>query len=660
MRCAWTGTVCRLTLVAAAVACWMAGHFALAADAPGKSPVAIRLVAPGNEASPAARSNNQTSKSAPALEQPSGAAKSAAKDKDKEDSLQPIPDAENAGPVELEPASFRGVSPGTTSVEDMQKAWGEPQQSKNVDGSMHYLYSVPPFDRIEAVSFQGKVISVVIQFDKSFPAASVAKQLDLTKVRPVLISNEMGEILGQSYPERGVVLAFEPGDTPSKPSMKVSQIVLESISAEPFVLRAETLIDHQPKFSLSDLDQALKLQPKSARAHWLRGRVLAAMSDLERAQADAADAVRLEPKNAQFRVTRAQILGQAGHFGEAIQEAERAATDADSRPHVKARALCLLGDLHASSPSPVYKEAMAKHSEAIKVADGLLEDTHPAIRQAAKEVLIDAHLGAAHDIAWGTWKEKERAINRWLERAKTLADDLVKSEGGSEAYRFHVCSRALAACVGARGLVDPAPWTEEALKVGRGLLKSTDDPIRKAQFQWDLGMALYDSLQVYQIRGDHDTAMKYGEMAIEYLEQNPDHQSPAAQYLLGRLYFRMGAVYALRDQNHRAALTWFDKAMPLLDKSLPMEAQADLGRHGETFISMGVSYWESGQHEKGLRLTQHGVTLMEQAVKQGILNEPALAVAYGNMAVMHRAMGQTDPAERFETMASRAKKTVQK
>ena len=59
--------------------------------------------------------------------------------------------------------------------------------------------------------------------------------------------------------------------------MKVAQLVLEPITAEPFVLRAETTLESRCDLSRRDLEQALSLEPDNARAHWLHGRVLVAM-----------------------------------------------------------------------------------------------------------------------------------------------------------------------------------------------------------------------------------------------------------------------------------------------------------------------------------------------------------------------------------------------
>jgi tetratricopeptide (TPR) repeat protein len=438
--------------------------------------------------------------------------------------------------------------------------------------------------------------------------------------------------------------------------MKVTHIILEPLNAEPFILRAETEIENRYDLSRRDLEEALNLQPNSARANWLLGRVLSATDQLDKAEAAAAKSVRLEPENTRYRVTRAQILGQMGRSADALKEAQQAVDISNDRAHIQARALCLLGDLAASGPKPDYRKAINYHTKAVQVADAVANDPHPAIRLTAKEVLVDAHLGAVHDIAWGDWKDKDVAVSKWLEQAASFADDLVRNEGGSEENQLRVCTRALTACVGLRGKIDPKPWIQEALTHGNALIDSTSDPVRKAQYQWDLGMALYDAVQIYQLRADHATALKYAQAATEYLEKGHQRkQTLTAAYILGRLYFRVGAIHAIRDKNHEEAVVWFDKAAPLLMKPLPPESDADLGREGETFVSMGVSYWETKQRDKALELTQHGISLMEEAVKQGTLGQSALIVPYNNISSMHRNLGSTGKADQYQEMASKIK-----
>jgi hypothetical protein len=165
-----------------------------------------------------------------------------------------------------------------------------------------------------------------------------------------------------------------------------------------------------------------------------------------------------------------------------------------------------------------------------------VSDERTAVRIAAKEVLVDGYLGAAHDIAWGDWKEKEKSVPRWLDRAVAAVDDLIANEGVSEEIRFHVHARAMAALVGLHGGLDPALSAKEIQKSGKELIAATKDPMRKSQYEWEFGMALYDALQIAQMRSDTAEALTYGEMAVEHLEKSVSQSpTPASNLFLGRL-----------------------------------------------------------------------------------------------------------------------------
>jgi tetratricopeptide (TPR) repeat protein len=375
--------------------------------------------------------------------------------------------------------------------------------------------------------------------------------------------------------------------------------------------------------------------------------MLVIQGDYENAVLAAGEAVRLEPKDAQFRVTRAQLLGQVGRAAEAIEEAGRAADDAAQRPHIKARAQCLMGDLVGSGVRPDYKKAIEYHTQAIRTAALLTSNPHPAIRVPAKEVLIDANLGAAHDIAWGNWKQKGTATQVWLKRAAEFADDLAQNDGGTAEHRFRVASRALAAYVGMRGELDPTEWASRAESLGREMVAAAEDGPQKQQVQWDAGMALYDAVQIYQIRGQRDPALQYGQQAAEFLEQSGRDKSPdpADAYLLGRLYFRLGSIHAIPEKDHKAAVVWFDKAIPVLERSARRLSLPEQGRLGETLVSMGVSYWETSSRAKAVQLTQEGLSLLDKAVKGGAIPRSALQVPQSNLATMQREMDRRKPAD---------------
>ena len=210
---------------------------------------------PASDAAPAA-DNSPTEK-----EKPSAGDKPKAK-------LEPIPDPQQVGPTELEATSFHGVTPGVTTIEQMQKAAGAPKEIHKQGKTMMQLHSIEPFHRVEASCTDGKVTSIIIRFEKAFPASIVAKQLDWTKVQPVFIANEMGEILGEAYPERGGVSLLA--------ERHARQAVAESEPDHPRGPQRRALCAaggddprHAADLSLHDLDQALQLQAGNARARWL-------------------------------------------------------------------------------------------------------------------------------------------------------------------------------------------------------------------------------------------------------------------------------------------------------------------------------------------------------------------------------------------------------
>lgn len=567
--------------------------------------------------------------------------------------LQAIPDTAADGKVEIQTASFKGITPGESKLAALQQAWGSPKQMATQDGQPVYLYSIDPFDSIEVTILDDVVASVIIRLQQPVPANPLAEQLKLSEIRPVLVSNELGEILGQSYPERGVLFAFEPAGEPGKATMRVVDVILEPVGAESFVLRAETYLDTHLAESAEDLKTAIRIQPDLARAHWLQARVAATLGDTKTALASSAQAIRLEPANPQFLVTRAQILGQAGQFTAAIREVETAVANAEKRPHIKARALCLLGDLISSEPEPDLAKALASHQAAISEADPLVASPHPAIRLAAMEVIVDAHLGAAHDIAWGDWPNKKVAVETWLGRASAFADGMIEAESAGPALQFRVATRALASCVGARGKIDPSTWAEQAVASGQKMMDSADDPLQKNGIAWDLGLALYDAVQIYQMRNEQELALQTGQTAIGLLEQGKSERTaPSDLHLLARLYFRLGTIYAVSKSNHKEAVVWFDKALPLFQQVANDVPLHEVARLGETLVSMGVSYWEIDNRDRGLELTETGVKLIEAAVEGGFVSKSVLEVPYNNLATIHRQLGETEKAEKYLRMAS--------
>jgi tetratricopeptide (TPR) repeat protein len=562
-------------------------------------------------------------------------------------------DATRAPESKPEPLAFHGVQIGLSTVADVEFAWGKPTQVAQQNAVLHHTYAVEPFEKIEVTFYQEKVLSLIIYLRQNFPPAVLAEQLDLTALEPVLVPDDSANFIGQIYPERGVSFSFE------GPDRQVSQISFDAVDAQPFILRAESHLALDYGKALADLETALKLDPRSARAQCSMAQVLDRIGRSRDALAASQAAVDDEPQNPEYGLTYAIMLGRTGQHEQAVAATEQTIAQCGARLDLKARAISLLGDEVAAGAKRDYKLALDYHMQAIQLAEPLLTNAREAVRRSGRDVLVNAHLAVANDIAWGAWKTKPEVVPKWLDRAQLIARETRSLGGDADDETCKLCQKALSAVVGLGGELDPTPWLDLLIKTSQTQFGKSTDPLFRQHLEWELGLALYDALQAYLMRGDFPAALESGTRAVEHLEHSISGRQipPSEQYLVGRLYFRMGSIWAIHNKNHAAAVVWFDKALPTLNTLMPVSAWADPGRQGEALVSMSVSYWAVDQQEKALELTEQGVQWMERAAEDGILDKSALAVPYANLARMYGHRGDKKQAQGFQELAARVDST---
>ena len=171
-----------------------------------------------------------------------------------------------------------------------------------------------------------------------------------------------------------------------------------------------------------------------------------------------------------------------------------------------------------------------------------------------------------------------------------------------------------------------------------------------------------DAMLAYQLRGDSAGAERAGAMAVAHLEQAIPHRgrNNSDTASLGWVYFRMGSVAARDKHSHAQATGWFDRAVPLVEDSLPTSTPSEVGRQGEALVSMAVSYWELGRHDRALELTQRGADCIQKAVDAGALDKQALSVPYANLAAIHKHQGNKDRAQEYTAQADKLRGTTLK
>jgi len=365
-------------------------------------------------------------------------------------------------------------------------------------------------------------------------------------------------------------------------------------------------------------------------------------------------AIQLDEERPAYHLMFVQALIRMNRIGEAKQYLHETIGICDRYPHEMAKALMMLGDLYRTSRPADYELALDCHTKAIALATTLFNHSNPTIRLTAKDVLFESHLATAKAIAWGRFDNKEEMIKKWIDRARVLARDpeLMAAPRYSREYSFNIAATTLTTLVALPGKLNIDLYIDDVIKEGNHLIDRTTDPILRTKYHWDTGIALYDAVQIFQLRGQYSSALKYGQEAAKYMEIGISGRSnDTDSYLLGRLYFRLGMIHAEGNGNHRAAIEWFDLARPIFEKLLPKIDAEALGIFGETLVSMGVSYWETDQREAAVRLTERGLLQIERGVRANVVETSKLWAPYSNLAKMYHELGDREQAAKYSQFA---------
>ena len=575
--------------------------------------------------------------------------------------------------VEVRVLEFESLVPGETTIQKAVSRWGEPNNKMENKTTSVYQYFRPiknVASEVQVIFEDEKLTTILIQFEQPETIENLEAQYNLSGIKPIVVRQKDGTAVGQAYPERGASFVYGLNSGAQK---TISRLILEPISTPPFLLRAESTLNDNPTASKADLEFVLNKEPRNAEAHWLYGRVLETIGEQEAAIEHLEKAVFLDNNDARFYVNLAIARSEAGLASLADKAADKAIELADQkdnqRPHLAADAWRIKGDLESNKQNPNFKAALDLHSKAIVMAQQQLSNPDSEIAQSALETLVDAHLGAARDIAWGNWNQKASAVVRWLNQANKYNEQIIVKAHYSERQiyqsRVRLASKALSAIAGVGKEINPVDWAELLTENGEKLLALMDSPKEKEHLMWNIGMSLYDAVQVFQARKDDAMTLKYGQKAVECLEGASAYANKTAGkvsasdlYIQGRLYFRIGAIYAISRKDHQQAIQWYSKSLPIFETVADAVPRVELGRLGETLVSMGVSYWELGKQSQAVNLTQNGIYCLEQAAEEGLASSRSLEIPYRNLSMMLKYLGKTQESTQYIQKAEALKTSV--
>jgi tetratricopeptide (TPR) repeat protein len=547
-------------------------------------------------------------------------------------------------------SSFQEITPDKTSLAELKKRMGDATTAKSTENETILTYQLGPFPRVEMIVIDDVVDSIVVYLTEAALPRDIAAELGLNDFFPVAIHGESGERLGLVYPERGVAFSFDPETLPPR----VSQLVLSPISAEFFMLRAQDTWNADYARKMADANYALRLAPDNATAHWCKASVLEKARLYQSALSSTEDALNLQPDEPSYRLAWASIKAKLGEYRQALAETESLLTEQGLPLLLHARVEALLGDLTAEGPDHDHELAMEHHLRAVELAAPLASSLKPNVRRESRQFLVEVHLSVANDITRGDWASKKETAPKWLASARLLADKLIEEDKGDEIVRLLLLERALACYVGMKGAVDPTGVILQAIQFSEKLTKSAADAYRRREIQWMLVQSLTDAVRIEQLRGKSEQVEDYANQAVAILNTlaSTEETTQRSDLLIGRLYFYVGSTFAIRDDDHQQAVRWYEKSQPFLTRVGLSKDSVDLGRHGQRFVSMAVSYWDAELPKEAISLTETGLDLMLVASEAGTLNPTALAVPYGNLAAMYQAVGRSEEAEQLAAKAA--------
>ena len=552
--------------------------------------------------------------------------------------------------LSIDPASFRGVHPGKTTADELRAGWGDGEPFTREDGTHGLYWKIEPFERIEITLDADVVTAIRIKLAEPVAVVDLAKQLEISDLRTVSILDEEGVSIGEVFPERGVIFSVKPG------TQSATAVMIEPLDAESFVLRAEGEIDVCSAFAVADLQYAVEIDPRHLRAHRLLMVLMCDQGKWQQALQLAEAAGQIDPSDIWTKMKHARILLSLDRPAEARAVVETVKTVPNSPPLVTAQVERLLGRIELAGPTPDHQRAVEHFAESIRRSSALLTKPSPAVQQAAREIMLDAHLGTAEAIALGTWQQKSRVIPKWMARAEAVVAECTGDKSVQQTLELQLCSGALAVAAGSADSTEPLPWVKRLLEVRDRMGESVKDPWRRRQIDWDVGLGLLDALAAAQLRGDASDMLDNGTLTAAYLERGSEHRELTDQERknVGDLLFRIGIMHSLQRGDHATAVTWFDRVIPLWDGNPKVESDREAGQLGESYVSMAISYWQVDRRDDALAISRRGVDMMVAAVDSKQLEERALAVAYGNLSTMYAEQGDDTQSQTYAEMASRA------
>ncbi len=565
-------------------------------------------------------------------------------------------------PRDVAIAAFQEITPGSTKLQEVEADLGPPRERTNVDGVIKLIYQIGPFPRVELTARDEVIVLIRAQLGTPRSLEELVQELDLQKFALTLDATVAGEPQMIVIPDRGLRLVLTDTTPPT-----ANEIRLAVPTADDFVLRARSDDSLFFRQQLADLEQALKIQPGHAEALvglsriWERAgyarEARARLSASGRPAAGEAEATQPEASPL-VRLELARLALRLGEFEPARTELQAVLPLLPETDHAsRGRAELVLAELLSRQQPPTDSKAVLdQFFLAIQTSQKCLTEGAPRDAFEAHEVLLEAHLGAARYIARSSFRNKGETVAKWLANA----DALLRQDEAHDALlplaKWSLWLATLECHVALGGSAESHEVATKLTQGGDRMLGQLQDDLAQRYVRSSYGYGLFLAARSVVLAGEGRPSAALAERAADMLastaQQQPPH--PASEAWLGQVYFHLGSLAAIAGRDHRAAMKWYDRALPLLDAHQQTLPELGPQHTAEQFVSIGLSYWETGSRSEALRWTERGLAVIQAGIEQGRCPASAQSIPCHNLAFMYDALGQTEKSQQMSELARRA------
>ncbi len=552
-------------------------------------------------------------------------------------------------------SSFQGITPGKSTVEELTTALGEPAATLDTDDTTVSVYKIEPYERVGFILRSGIVDSIYIQLLQPVRVEQFAKELGLDQSQAISNVSDDGSQIELLWPDQGIAMELAKPDE----ATVATRILFNQIDAKGFLLRGNHLQWKNYSGSLSDARAAQHLVPNQTAAYVLEANVLIRMGLAEQAQLALEKAQEITPDAVDCLLLKARIPGSIKYPSEFIQTIRQIRNNARLDDLTRAEAAFAMGELFLQMQPQDFRQATVLHSEAIQRAKKASESDDLWTRLEAVRLMIDSHLAVAKDISHGDWSDKQKlsTVPKWVNIAWSLTEHLVKNDYHDPMLALHVVHRSLDALTNITAAPELATWVERADNEAQALLENHKDSDMVDRIRYEWGMALFHATACARKTNEPADTIKLGERAHSVLKARPEGdvsqlrwETPAANAALAKLYFLLGNTQAIELTDHDSAIKWYLLSLAHLEVDGVRERVGNLW-FGERLVSIGLSYWQTGNKGEGIKLTKLGVRWIEESVDKNGTARQNLKIPYSNLAVMYKALGDTSLAEKITKQA---------